>query len=312
MQRRSRLAVIAVVLLTLGLEGSAEVPAPQGFVGAFRWTMPDRNFGGWSGIEVARDGTTFTALSDKGAWVQGRFQRDTAGAITGIAAGKVTKLKSNTDAPLDKPRSDSEDLALAPDGSFYLSFEGAARVLRYKTIGGLAENLPTPDAFKGFPRNASLESLAVDGKGALYTFPEELTASKRLRLLTGQPGNAGGADFPVWRYAGGKWTQPFALRRRGTFLPVSADFGPDGRLYVLERDFHGITGFASRVRSFAVGAKGLGAERLILQSPTGRYDNLEGLSVWRDAGGSIRLTMVSDNNFLPIQRTEIVEYRLPD
>lgn len=302
--------MIAVVFLTLGLEGSAGSPAPSGFVGAFRWTSPDRQFGGWSGIEVSKDGTAFTALSDKGAYVQGRFQRDAAGAITGLAATQVTRLKSNTDAPLTGLRSDSEDLALAPDGSFYVSFEGVARVLHYQSIGGVAKNLRTPKAFAAFPRNASLESLAVDAKGVLYTIPEELTNSKRLRLLTGQPGNAGGGDFPVWRFARGNWTQPFTLQRRGTFLPVSADFGPDGRLYVLERDFHGISGFASRVRSFTVGASGLEAEKVILQSPTGLHDNLEGLSVWRDAGGAIRLTMVSDNNFLPIQRTEIVEYSL--
>ncbi len=310
MQRRSRLAVILVVLLTLGLEGSAGAPAPKGFVGSYRWAISDRLFGGWSGIEVESDGISFTALSDRGAFVQGRFQRAADGAIIGITSGKITPLKSNTSKSLHDFRRDSEDLALAPDGSFFISFEGAARVLKYRKIDGLAENLPTPPAFAAFPRNASLESLAVDANGVLYTFPEELIESKRARLLTGQPGNPNGADFPVWRFARGKWTQPFALKRRGSFLPVSADFGPDGRLYVLERDFRGIIGFASRIRSFKVGAKGLSAERLILQSPIGVYDNLEGLSVWRDAGGAIRLTMVSDNNFLPIQRTEFVEYSL--
>lgn len=310
MPRRSRLAIIAVVFLTLGLEGSASAPAPKGFVGAIRWHVADSAFGGWSGIEVSQDGSRFTALSDKGRYIQGRFERDAAGKITGVSTGKVTALKSNTQAPLGAGRTDSEDIALAPDGSFYVSFEGVARVLHYAAINGLAENLPTPPEFATYPRNASLESLAVDASGALYTFPEELTESKRLRLLTGQPGNPDGGDFPVWRFAKGKWTQPFALPRRGSFLPVSADFGPDGRLYVLERDFRGITGFASRVRAFTVGAKSLSGEAVVMQSPAGMFDNLEGISVWRDARGNIRLTMVSDNNFLPIQRNEIVEFAL--
>lgn len=46
-----------------------------------------------------------------------------------------------------------------------------------------------------------------------------------------------------------------------------------------------------------------------MQSELGRHDNLEGLSVWRDAQG-LRLTMVSDDNFMFFQRTEFVEYRV--
>ena len=177
-------------------------------------------------------------------------------------------------------------------------------------IDGLAENLPRPRAFASYPRNAAFEALAIDSKGVLYTLPEELTGSRRLRLFTGQPGNPNGPDFPIWRFDGASWTQPFFLPRSGNYLPVGADFGPDGRFYVLERQFRGIAGFGSRVRSFTVGAKGLGAERVEMESPIGLHDNLEGLSVWRDGTGAIRLTMISDNNFLPIQRTEIVEYRI--
>ena len=42
-----------------------------------------------------------------------------------------------------------------------------------------------------------------------------------------------------------------------------------------------------------------------------RHDNLEGLAVTRAATGQIRLTMISDDNFNPFQRSEIVEYLLP-
>ncbi len=38
-------------------------------------------------------------------------------------------------------------------------------------------------------------------------------------------------------------------------------------------------------------------DETLFDSTTGTYDNLEGLSVWRDAGGAIRLTMISDDNF---------------
>jgi hypothetical protein len=296
--------------MSLTLEGSANSPPPEGFISAFRLDMADPLFGGLSGLELSDDGTRFTALSDGGSFLRGTITRAADGAITRVTMTRPVPLKSNTDAPLRRGRNDSEGLAIAPDGTTYISFEGVARVLRYDRIDGLATNLPTPREFAAFPKNAALEALAIDAQGRLYTFPEELRGSKKIRLLTGQPGNPGGPDFPVWRFANGKWTQPFSLPRDGSYLPVGADFGPDGRLYVLERQFRGIAGFGSRVRSFTVGAKGLGDERTILQSPIGLHDNLEGISVWRDAAGNIRLTMVSDDNFLAIQRTELVEYRV--
>ncbi|MFN4155966.1 MAG: esterase-like activity of phytase family protein [Paracoccaceae bacterium] len=313
MPRRSRLAVIAAALVVaLGLQGSAEPNPPPGFLGAFRWTMADARFGGFSAIDLSADGKTFIALNDRGAFAQGRLRRGADDTIVAVESGPVTPLKSDTDKPIAENRNDSEGIAVAPDGTTYISFEGAARVLRYRDIHGVAENLPTPREFRAFPRNASLESLAIDSDGVLYTIPEEVTFSKPIRLLTGQKANSGGRNFPVWRFANGVWTQPFDLPREGGFLPVSADFGPDGRLYVLERSFHGIAGFASRVRSFVVRPKGLTNRRLELQTPTGQHGNLEGLSVWRDRTGAIRLTMISDDNFLSLLRTDIVEYRLND
>ena len=78
-------------------------------------------------------------------------------------------------------------------------------------------------------------------------------------------------------------------------------------MYVLERSFNGLA-FGSRVRRF--GLDGSGGETLV-ETQTGTRDNLEGIAVWRDETGLI-VTMISDDNFNWFQRTEIVEYRLPD
>ncbi len=61
-----------------------------------------------------------------------------------------------------------------------------------------------------------------------------------------------------------------------------------------------------------IGSGAPGDETLLLETASGTYDNLEGVSVWRDAGGRLRATMISDDNFKFFQRTEIVEYALPD
>jgi hypothetical protein len=115
--------------------------------------------------------------------------------------------------------------------------------------------------------------------------------------------------FPVYRFKDG-WTQPFSIPRIGDYLPTAADFGPDGRLYILEREFHGLLGFQSRVRRFDIGA--IDAGQMLLETAIGQHDNLEGLSVWRDGDGALRLTMISDDNFRFFQSTQIVEYSVPD
>ncbi len=296
MQRRARLGLTAA-LLALGLQGSANPSQPAGFVGAYAWRMDDPRFGGFSGVEIAEGGRHVIVLSDRGAWTEGWLTRDAAGRITGASLRPMVVMKATGEAPLKKSRADSEGLALAPDGSLYVSFEGVARILHYASLDSPATNLPSPEAFARMPRNASLEALAVDPRGRLYTMPED-TREK-------------GGDFPVWRWDGKAWTQPFALPRRDEFLPVGADFGPDGRLYVLERAFYGLGGFASRVRALTLGGAGIQAEETVLQTAPGVHDNLEGLAVWRDDTGAIRLTMVSDDNQKFYLRNEIVEYRIP-
>ncbi len=296
MQRRARLA-LTIALLALGLQGAAESSRPAGFVGAYAWRAEDPRFGGFSAVEITDQGRHVTALSDRGAWTDGAVERDAEGRITGVSLRPMMLLKATGEAPLKQSRADSEGLALAPDGSAYVSFEGVARVLHYARLDGPAVNLPTPEAFRKMPRNAALEALAVDGRGLLYTLPEDTRET--------------GADFPVWRWDGAAWSQPFLLPRRDEFLPVGADFGPDGRLYVLERAFYGLGGFASRVRAFTLSATGIAAEETVLRTDPGVHDNLEGLSVWADDDGTIRLTMVSDDNQKFYLRNEIVEYRLP-
>ncbi len=98
-----------------------------------------------------------------------------------------------------------------------------------------------------------------------------------------------------------------SLPRGERFLVTGADIGPDGRLYVLERDFLGI-GFRSRVRRFDLDG---GGEAILLLTPLGLLDNMEGISVWEDEQG-LRMTLIADDNFNPFQRNLIAEYRLPD
>lgn len=299
MHRRTGLALIAGGALALAMRQSAIAAPRPGFRGAFRWRMADAQFGGLSALAMLSGGTRFIVISDRGAWSQGRIRRDAAGRIEAVEAEPFRLLRAIGQEPLAEDRNDAEGIAMARDGSAFISFEGpgAARVLRYARLDGSAENLPVPREFLSMQANSSLEALAIGPDGALYTLPERSEGAA--------------SPFPVYRFRGGSWDRPFAIPRRGRFLAVAADIGPDGRFYLLERDFQGFAGFASRLRRFDLGPAGLAGETELIRTQAGTHDNLEGLSVWQGPQGLVA-TMVSDDNFRFFQTTELVEYALPD
>ena len=296
MRRRSFLGLSLTALASASLPVAAG-PAPR-FEGRFTWRRDDPDFGGFSGIEVWDRGARFIAITDRGSLIEGRFLRDGGGALRGMEAGPLEPLRDTEGVPLrGEMMTDAEGLARAPGGRLFVSFERRHRVWAYARPDARAEPLPAHPDFARLQTNSGLEALAIGPDGTLYAIPERSGALDR--------------PFPVYRFRGGAWDIPFAVPRRGTFLVVGADIGPDGRLYVLERDVILPFGFSSRVRCFEMGRTGLGAETQILSSRPGRHDNLEGISVWRAASGRLWITMISDDNFRLFQRTEIVEYSLP-
>ncbi|MEL6838615.1 MAG: esterase-like activity of phytase family protein [Pseudomonadota bacterium] len=276
----------------IALLGAAPACADATLIGSFVWQSNDPGFGGFSAIDLADDGVGFIALSDRGHITQGTLIREN-GVITDVAFGPLEVLRAPHRAPLQRAERDSEGLAVASDGTIFVSFEWTHGLRSYDRVGGFGSDLITTPAFEALQSNSSLEALAIGPDGALYTLPERSGMANR--------------PFPVFRYQDGVWDQPFEIPRYGPYLIAGADIGPDGRFYVLERDFAGI-GFRSRVRRFDLDG---GSEEVVLQTGLGVHDNLEGISIWQDDIG-LRMTLISDDNFRFFQQTQIVEYRLTD
>ena len=281
-----------VLPLLLALFGPLPACADATLISSYTWRADDPRFGGFSAIELTADGAGFIALSDRAAFVKGRISRD-AGIITDVQLDALEPLFQGGGAPLPRDGQDSEGLAIADDGSIYVSFESAHGIRKFSDIDQPASDLMTSPAFDGMQVNSSLEALAIGTDGALYTMPERSGLATR--------------PFPVFRLKDGVWDQPFSIPRKGPYLISGADIGPDGLLYILERDFAGI-GFRNRIRRFALDGTG---EELVIETGLRTHDNLEGISVWQDDEG-LRMTLISDDNFRAFQRTEIVEYRLTD
>ncbi|WP_273690695.1 esterase-like activity of phytase family protein [Ketogulonicigenium vulgare] len=269
-------AVIAVAALATGAAAEAVVTP---------WHVDAPWFGGFSGIDLSDDGRDFIALSDRGYLVAGAFTRTADGAIAAITVLDHAPLTDTDGAVLQGPMGDSEGIARSPDGTLFISFEHQPRVTRQMGLHGLPEILPRHADFGALPRNRALEALAVDSGGGLYTLPE------------------GGG--PVYYLGPGSrdWQIIFHLPTDGQgWAAVGADFGPDGRLYILERAFRGI-GFQSRIRSMTRDGTDIRGE---FTSAMGRFGNLEGISVWQGKDNLVA-TLIADDNFGRLLPSQIVE-----
>lgn len=258
-------------------------------VGALSW---NGDIGGLSGIDVADNGRDFVILNDRGFVHVGAFARDENDMLTGIAKVQKKRLRALSGWPhtADSNLSDSEGITFSQDGSIVVSYEKTMRVERHKRDGHFIQRLSHVLLHRKVPHNMGLEALAEGPDGRIYTMPE------------------GGYDdvIPILRYDGEHWQEVMRIPRDSQYRPTGADFGPAGRLYILERGFFGPL-FTTRVRRLDLQD---GSEKIVLQTPLGRHSNLEGIAVWRDAQGYIRLTMVADNNNLSWLPGGVVEYRL--
>jgi hypothetical protein len=280
---------IVAFLVTANYALSAEAT----LLSSYAWTMSDENFGGFSSLEMDDQGQGFMTTSDHGYFWSGKINRQN-GKIVSVSNQKLAPINNPKGALVDELNGDAEGIAIGPNGKIFVSFERNHRVWSYTETNSAAHKLPKHADFDTLQYNSSLEALAIDNNGWLYAVPERSGKMNR--------------PFPIYRFNGTRWDKRLSIPRRGTFLVTGADIGPDGKLYLLERDYFIPIGIATRVRSFGITKSGLIDEQVVLLTNYGAHDNLEGISVWQDDRKHIRITLISDDNFSFFQHTELVEY----
>lgn len=247
----------------------------------FQSDIPLAGISGASAIEVDEGGQSAIILSDRGSIFQVTFERED-GALKAVHPRLLTRKFENLDL---------EGLAIGPEGAF-ASFEGPSLVRRIST----GQKLPLHPDFGRFEHNKGLEALAIDPEGRLVAMSEKPPKGR--------------ARAPIYRFDRNAWSVIGSLPDPMDYLPVAVDFGPDGQFYLLERTLSPL-GFRSRLSRVDLTAKSLSRE-VLLVTGRGQHDNLEGLSVWRSKSGATCVTMVSDDNFSILQRSEVVEYALTE
>ncbi len=286
------ISLMLTLLLTSAVFAAGDKPVLH-LESEFVWYDNASWFGGFSGVELSPDGQSLTIVTDRGRIVQATLHRE-AGSITSAEITHSVAIRDEAGKILRKPFTDAEGLAIAPDGQHYVSFEGQHRIVKLDMENGVTTPFVTFPASDFDAENSGLEALAVGADGTIYAIAEQ---SK-------------GDHFPLFAFKDGEQVIAAQIPRNGPFLPVGADFDANGRLYLLERTVTPL-GFRTRIRRIDLDAPTPHSVTLIQTLPA-RFDNLEGIAVWADTSGKTHLTLVSDDNFMPFQNTQIIEFSVID
>lgn len=278
--------------VALSLLPCASAAQEAKLLSVYEWTSPHEDFGGISGFDYHDNGSRFSAVTDRGRLIEGSVERS-GHDIVSVDTANPIPLRIRANQVIKQKGPDAEGVAIGSTAQRYISFEGVHRIRKVAAADRI-EDLAPLAPFGPFELNGSFEALAIDAGGTLFTLPER---SGRIN-----------SAFDVFRLSSDQWETFGTIQRRHGFLPVGADFGPDDRFYLLERAFLG-PGFRSRIRSFENGPSGFIDERVHLTTSIGTHGNLEAIAVWQSPDG-LRATLVSDDNFVRFQTTEIVEYLL--
>jgi len=270
-------------------------------VGRLRWlggwalASRDRRFGGLSAL-VDLGGGRLLALSDTA----------TPTRLELTAGGPVAHVLPTLGGEALKRDRDSESLTHDPaSGRFWVGYEGINTIVRHGP--DLAEEARVqPPAMRDWEVNGGAESLVRLADGRFLVIAEKVRSgpdARRALLFPGDPTAPGAVPFA------------FAYRPPPGYDPSDAAQLPDGRLIVLNRRvslMDGFTAILTLVDPAAIrpGATVAGTEIAKFAAPL-VTDNLEGIAAGREGGRTI-ITLVSDDNFLPFQRTLLLRFALEE
>ena len=284
------------------------------YVAGFALDSTAPEWGGYSGMVMAEDGSSLLAVSDVGHWLKLELKHDTAGKLTGVGAARLEPLLDEAGQPVaGKEWSDAEEIAQAADGQFFVSFERHHRIWRYASTGGVpdgpAHAVSGPDAIKSLPENSGIEAMTAEAWGTLTIIAEGAENGAIESLSWG------------WNPHTQTWHE-FAVERSDGFEPTSLAFLPSPQfpvaqkidhslLLLLERRYTEADGPAARISilfpsiiSDRVAGFALATLRLPLS-----VDNFEGLAVRPAGDDQTFIYVLSDDNQSDKQRTLLLQFR---
>lgn len=272
------------------------------FERGYRLTSPDRTFGGFSSLLV--DGDRFTLLSDGGNIVRFRLDGDGRLHDRGFA-----ELPDGPWTGWSKSERDSESMTRDSRGqSIWVGFENANAIWRYDGRLGRATGHAEPAAMADWSINGGPEAMVRLRDGRFIVVSE----THRGRVPNSGPGTRDALLFATDPVRAPGRVARFAYRARAGFSPTDIAELPSGNLILLNRRFTMWRGFEATVAilpraSIRPGAVAQAIEIARFDAPF-VHDNLEGIAVVEDGGGTA-LWIVSDDNQNSFQQSLLLKFR---
>ena len=272
-----------------------------------------REFGGWSDLAVNDDGSEILSISDEAHWLRAHLTYDANGDLAAADSGEIAPMLDMQGRALRGKERDAEGLTLQRSGDLYgtvaVSFERNVRVWRYDLSHGFEAkptNVPIGHWVDALHDNKQLEAITLWKPDRLLAFGESKVkeGDDLLGAMEAYPGNG---RAPATRMLSVVPHDPFAI--------TSVANAPDGGIYMLERRFSLLGGLGMEVRHVAAdeiheGARLNGEVLANLSFQDANIDNMEGIAVRRGANGETFLYIISDDNYLPLQRTLLLMFEV--
>jgi hypothetical protein len=264
-------------------------------------TSPSENFGSWSGMAI-RDGR-ITAVNDYG------FMTEFDVKDNGFTNAREYPVPNGCGNRWYKHKSDAEAIVVDhASGKAWITLENLNSICRVDLNQQKFERMFKPDAMLGWGKASGPETLVRMPDGSFMIFAEL------------PPGKGAGPTVPILHFKGDPSDQNTLVKQsrfkppKG-FWPVDATALDDGSLLVLVRNFIPPFTFEAKIVKLAPNAiaPGILAEGEVIAEFGGDIisDNFEAITTNRDSQGTT-VWILSDNNFIFLQRTLLLKFRLPD
>ena len=265
-------------------------------VGFLNIDRNEKDYGGFSGLLINNAGTEALVVTDKSFFFVLELRRDDNDILTGYSVIKKGRILSSKGEHLNGRNTDSESIAMDANNNYYISFESNHRIMMHTEVEGKGIFVPKHPMFRKLSVNKGIEALAIDNENRLIAIPEKPPL--------------GISDIPIFRLQNNKWEIIKYVKIEDNFLVTDAEILPMGLLLILERKFSWTQGFKTRFRLISLDKFDNTEPIIVFTSTANQFDNLEGMTFWKDKKGEMRILTVSDDNFHPLQQSEIREFFL--
>ena len=274
----------------------------QQAVGPFRyvagWALSSEHddFGGWSGMVLGEAGKSIVAINDKGDWLTAQLALASPQPLSNAT---IRPFESGaTMGLMDKFDFDAESLVRSGNG-FLVGMEQDHRILVVDAIGG-------PSRRAAYDSQIDLSILSPNGGAEAMTKLED----DRLMVFAEHGLDVHGT-LPAW-IAGPTGVVHRRFAPPHNYSPTDAATLPNGDVLLLMRYFSALDGVSAKLlllsaAEIASSDTLRGTELAHFAEPLS-VDNMEALDIRVQPDGTIRLFMMSDDNFNPLQRTLLMVF----